>query len=376
MLFDVIWVVVGMAVLIFGAERLVTSAERLAHQFGMSTVLIGAVVVGLGTSLPEMLISGLAAARPNGLDLAAGNIVGSNIANLSLVLGVAILITPLKSVATDLRREWLAMLAGSLVLTFLAWDNGLSRGDGLVLAAAMVVALMLLVRWSRDIQIIEGGAELPGAAKKGPGVDEKMAAWMEKAKVQTSINLAGIRFRARLVLWREMAMALVALALTLWGADRLVEGATGIADRLGISGGLVGLTIVALGTSLPELATAIAAARHGNTELVIGNVLGSNLFNALAVGGIAGLVGDGAFTGNFRGSLWWMLATAIVAGGIANGLRGFDQFRPFRGRHRLLQWIGRCLARGDQIFCRWSQTRIAGTVLVAFYPAALILAGL
>ncbi|MYG92823.1 MAG: sodium:calcium antiporter, partial [Acidimicrobiia bacterium] len=121
MLVDAIWLVLGMAVLIFGAERLVTAAERLAYHWGMSTVLIGAVVVGLGTSLPEMLISGLAAARPEGLDLATGNIVGSNIANLSLVLGVSMVITPLKSVQVDLRREWLAMVAGSLVLVALAW---------------------------------------------------------------------------------------------------------------------------------------------------------------------------------------------------------------------------------------------------------------
>ncbi len=376
MLFDVIWVVVGMAVLIFGAERLVTSAERLAHHFGMSTVLIGAVVVGLGTSLPEMLISGLAAARPNGLDLAAGNIVGSNIANLSLVLGVAIMITPLKNVATDLRREWLAMLAGSFVLVFLAWDNGLSRGNGLVLAATMVVALMLLVRWSRDIQTLKESGDPSACTESGPVVSEEIAAWMEKVAVETSLKVLGIRFRMRLLLWRELAMALVSLLLTLWGADRLVDGATGIADRLGISGGMVGLTIVALGTSLPELATAIAAARHGNTELVIGNVLGSNLFNALAVGGIAGLVGDGAFTGNFRGSLTWMLGTAVVAGGIANGLRGFDRLCPFRGGNRLLRLTGLTLAKGDVVFSRWSQSRTAGLVLVVCYPTALALAGL
>ena len=376
MLLDVIWVVVGMAVLIFGAERLVTSAERLAHHFGMSTVLIGAVVVGLGTSLPEMLISGLAAARPNGLDLATGNIVGSNIANLSLVLGVAVLITPLRNVTTDLRREWLAMLAGSVVLVLLAWDNGLSRGNGLVLAVAMVMALYLLVRWSGDVQTIDRHDDRAPAGNNGADVSEKIALWMERARVETSLTVLGMRFRLRPLVWREILMAVGSLILTLWGADRLVDGATGIADRLGISGGLVGLTIVALGTSLPELATAIAAARHGATELVIGNVLGSNLFNALAVGGIAGLVGDGAFTGNFRGSLWWMLGTAVAAGGIANGLRGFDRLRPFHGGNRFLRLIGITLARGDRAFSRWSQSRIAGLALVACYPAALALAGL
>ena len=376
MLGDVIWVVVGMAVLIFGAERLVTAAERLAHHWGMSTVLIGAVVVGLGTSLPEMLISGLAAARPNGLDLATGNIVGSNIANLSLVLGVSIVIAPLKNVATDLRREWLAMLAGSSVLVVLAWNNALSRLNGVTLAVAMVLALMLLVRWSRDIHTIEGKAEAATPGDTGSAHAEEIEAWIEKVRVRTSVNLVGIRLRLSGALWKELVMAVVSLILTLGGADRLVEGATGIAERLNISGGLVGLTLVALGTSLPELATAVAAARHGNTELVIGNVLGSNLFNALAVGGIAGLVGDGVFTGDFRVSLLWMMGAAVAAGGIANGLRGFDRLRPFRGSNRVARVMGAALATGDKVLSRWSESRIAGVVLVAFYPTALLLAGL
>lgn len=376
MLGDLAWVVVGMAVLIFGAERLVTAAERLAHHWGMSTVLIGAVVVGLGTSLPEMLISGLAAARPNGLDLATGNIVGSNIANLSLVLGVSIIIAPLKNVVSDLRREWLAMLAGSFVLVVLAWNNALSRWNGVALAVAMTLALMLLVRWSKDLHSIEGQSGGRPSESDGSPPSEEVGEWMEKARVRTSLRIAGLHLRLRLPLWREMVMATVSLVLTLVGADRLVEGATGIADRLNISGGLVGLTLVALGTSLPELATGIAAARHGNTELVIGNVLGSNLFNALAVGGIAGLVGDGAFTGNFRGSLLWMMGAAVAAGGIANGLRGFDRLRPFRSSNPLLRLMGDALARGDVVFSRYSQSRIAGVVLVVFYPLALILAGL
>ena len=375
MLGDLVWVVVGMAVLIFGAERLVTSAERLAHHWGMSPVLIGAVVVGLGTSLPEMLISGLAAARPNGLDLAAGNIVGSNIANLSLVLGIAMIIAPLKNVQLDLRREWLAMLAGSFLLVVLAWNNALSRWNGIVLAAGMGVGLLLLYRWSLDVKVVNGDAADTTEKRNSPhsaGIQK----WKGKAEVVTAFRIVGFRLRLRLLLWREVLMALIALGLTLWGADRLVEGATGIADRLNISGGLVGLTLVALGTSLPELATAVVAARHGNTELVIGNVLGSNLFNALAVGGIAGLVGDGAFTANFRGSLLWMMGAAVTAGGIANGVRGFDRFLSARSPNRLFRMAGTALASGDVVFSRWSRSRTAGVALVMFYPMALMLAGL
>ena len=376
MLVDAIWLVLGMAVLIFGAERLVTAAERLAHHWGMSTVLIGAVVVGLGTSLPEMLISGLAAARPEGLDLAAGNIVGSNIANLSLVLGVSMVIAPLRSVQVDLRREWLAMVGGSLVLVVLAWNNALSRVNGVILIAGMVLALGLLVKWSRDPQLIEGGADGDPSGGEDAPLSGAILEWRDKVQAATSVGFLGRRFRLRLALWREILMAVVSLGLTLWGADRLVDGATGIAERLNISGGLVGLTLVALGTSLPELATAIAAARHGDNALVIGNVLGSNLFNALAVGGIAGVVGDGVFGGNFRGSLLWMLGAAVVAGGIANGLRGVDRLRIHQSPNRLLRMLGTSLARSDVFFSRWSRSRMAGWVLVVFYPMALVLAGL
>ena len=376
MLVDAIWLVVGMAVLILGAERLVTAAERLAHHWGMSTVLIGAVVVGLGTSLPEMLISGVAAARPAGLDLAAGNIVGSNIANLSLVLGVSMVITPLKNVQVDLRREWLAMVAGSFVLVVLAWNNALSRWNGVVLIAGMLLALMLLVKWSRDPRLIEEGTGGDLTKEGDTPHSANLAGWKEKVKVVTSVRFIGLGFRLRLTLWKEIMMAVVSLGLTLWGADRLVDGATGIADRLNISGGLVGLTLVALGTSLPELATAVAAARHGDNALVIGNVLGSNLFNALAVGGIAGVVGDGVFGSNFRGSLLWMLGAAVAAGGIANGLRGVDRLRIHQSSNRFLKMLATILARSDVRFNRWSRSRMAGWVLVVFYPLALVLAGL
>ena len=182
MLVDAIWLVLGMAVLIFGAERLVTAAERLAHHWGMSTVLIGAVVVGLGTSLPEMLISGLAAARPQGLDLATGNIVGSNIANLSLVLGVSMVIAPLKNVQVDLRREWLAMVAGSFVLVALAWNNALSRWNGVILIAGMVLALVLLVKWSRDPRLIEGGTDSDLTAEGDTAGSAAISGWRKRRR--------------------------------------------------------------------------------------------------------------------------------------------------------------------------------------------------
>ncbi len=314
------WVVVGGVVLIVGADRLVVAAKRLSHYWGISTVLIGAVVVGLGTSLPEMLISGVAAAQPEGLDLAVGNIVGSNIANLSLVLGVSLVLSPIRVATRSLRREWMAMWVGSALFVVLTWwGNDLHRWEGAILAIAMVGALVLLYVWSRDAEHNAVGAAEPDNRDRGGPVQPA----------------------------REILVALASLALTLAGADRFVFGATEIAEGIGVSGGFIGLTLVALGTSLPELATAVAAARRGDNELVLGNVLGSNLFNALAVGGVAGLVGNGAITENFenfQGSLLWMMGTALAAGGLVSS--------------------------------RWSKSRMGGIVLVAFYPMALLIARL
>ncbi len=312
-----VWVVVGGVVLIVGADRLVVAARRLSLHWGLSTVLVGAVVVGLGTSLPEMLISGVAAGQPEGLDLAIGNIVGSNIANLSLVLGISVVLSPLGVATRSLRREWMAMWSGSALFVILTWlGNDLRRWEGTVLALAMAGALVLLYRWSRDATDDPANATAPDNGDR-----------------ESSVRPV-----------KEIFMALVSLVLTLAGADRFVFGATEVAEEIGVSGGLIGLTLVALGTSLPELATAVAAARRGDHELILGNVLGSNLFNALAVGGVAGLVGDGMFAADFSVSLLWMMGTALTAGGL--------------------------------ISSPWARRRMGGVLLVAFYPMALIMAGL
>jgi cation:H+ antiporter len=256
----------------------------------MSSILIGAVVVGLGTSLPEMLVSGLAANRPGGMDLALGNVVGSNVANLSLVLGLSITISPIVNPRVVMRREGALMLASGVVLTFMAWDASLSRVEGFVLLALMAAVLVLLVRWSKtDTSAI---------------VEAEVAEFADgEGEVRTG---------------REVIIALAALALTLAGARLLVVGAEGLALRFGISEGLIGLTLVAIGTSLPELATAVAAARRHENDIVLGNVLGSNLFNTLAVAGVSGVVGGRhPFTTDFSTPLVVMLAigalTAVIA---------------------------------------------------------------
>ena len=287
MLSDLLFILAGFALLSFAADRLVVAAARLAAKFGLSTVLIGAVVVGLGTSLPEMLVSGLAAARPGGIDFALGNIVGSNVANLALVLGVSALISPIARQPRTITREGGLMLLGSVLMAGLAFNNTLSRAEGAILVVGLVGALALIVHWSRTGAVADLDLE-------------------EELHETAGINTG-----------REAFLAIVSLSLTLLGADLLVRGARAVAETIGISDAVISLTLVAIGTSLPELATAIAAARRNENDLVLGNVLGSNIFNALGVGGVAGLVGNSATDVSFQRPLLVMLAVTVLTGVLA-----------------------------------------------------------
>ncbi len=252
-------IAIGVVVLWRGADEFVTGAARLAVVFKISPIIVGAVIVGFGTSAPEMLVSAFAASSGDN-DVGIGNIIGSNIANLSLILGAAALIIPISIGSGVLRRE-APLSAGAAVLFAILVRNGISTVEGLVLFGALVFALLGLLRSGNNEELAEEVAELT------EGIE--------------------------LVAGNELKRTLIGLAFTVSGAWVLVWGAIDIADRIGVSGGFIGVTLVAIGTSLPELVTTIAAAKQGEDELIVGNLLGSNLFNSLAVGGIVGLLGDG-----------------------------------------------------------------------------------
>ncbi|HSL56766.1 MAG TPA: calcium/sodium antiporter [Acidimicrobiales bacterium] len=263
MLLDLVLVAVGVALLAKAADEFVVGAARIAIAARLSPVLVGAVIVGFGTSAPEMLVSGIAAANEDA-EIGVGNIVGSNVANLTLVLGAAALIVPVTILGTTLRREAPLMVAAVVLFGVLVQD-GLDTTEGLFLLAALVVSLGLIVYWGRTNPESELTAE-----------------------VEEFLDGEGTH-----PLPREALRTLLGLIGTVIGAQLLVEGAVGIADELGLSGGFVGFTLVAIGTSLPELVTAIAAARKGEVDLIVGNLLGSNIFNALAVGAVVGIIGAG-----------------------------------------------------------------------------------
>ena len=275
MVLALILLVVGIVILTFAADHFVEGAVSVADVFNISPVVVGALVIGFGTSLPEMLVSGVAAVQGDA-DLGVGNVLGSNVANMTLVLGIAALIAVISIDTLTSRRE-LPLCVGSVLLFAVFVQDGFRRWEGVVLAVALVATLLWLLRNAHhhDLESPAQEHEPKGAMASG---------------VRTVVGLTG----------------------TVGGAWLLVEGATSLADEVGLTGGFVGLTLVAIGTSLPEMVTAVVAARRGETDLIIGNLLGSNIFNSLAVGAVLGLLGPGPLEDNNLAGLATIIMISVV----------------------------------------------------------------
>ena len=265
----------GVAALVTGAEFLVRGAARIAARFGISTLVIGLTVVAFGTSSPEMAVSA-AAALGGQPDIALGNVIGSNIFNILVVLGLSSLVAPVV-VAREVIREQTPIMIGVSVLMLLFALNGLiGRGEGVFLFAGILIYTIVLVWRSRRESLAAPMAE----PMLGTGPDED--------------EVAALRRGQRPGLLRPVLTALMGLALLVVGSNLLVEGATAIAVLFGVSELVIGLTIVAAGTSLPEVATSVVAAIRGERDMAVGNIIGSNIFNTLAIlGAAATLAPDG-----------------------------------------------------------------------------------
>ena len=257
--------IAGLGILAWSADRFVIGASGLAQSFSLSPMVIGLTIVAFGTSAPEMLVSTMAAWQGNS-GIAIGNAIGSNITNMSLVLGVAALILPLSVHSQTLNREFPLMFLVMLVALAFLWDSVLSRLDGLLL----LTGLIALIGWTIHL------------ARNAPTDDPIGVDFTTEMPEKTSISN---------VSW----LLLSGLMLLLISSKILVWGAVGIAETLGVSDLVIGLSIVAVGTSLPELAATVAAVRKGEHDMAVGGIVGSNLFNILAVLGIAGVVGPGGF---------------------------------------------------------------------------------
>jgi cation:H+ antiporter len=253
-------ILAGLALLVWSADRFVEGSAATAGHFGMPPLLIGMVVVGFGTSAPEMVVSALAASQGNP-GLALGNAYGSNITNIALILGITAVIAPIAVHSQVMRKELPILALVTLAAAWLLFDGELSRLD----ATGLLVLFALVLGWS-----------IWSGMRK---TDDVFATEMD---AELATHPMPIR--------NAMLWLVVGLVLLIISSRILVWGAVDLATRFGVSDLVIGLTIVAIGTSLPELASSIIAARKGEHDLALGNILGSNLFNTLAVVGIAGSI--------------------------------------------------------------------------------------
>ncbi len=256
----IILILCGLLLLGVGAEGLVRGSSSIALRMGVTPLVVGLTIVAMGTSSPELIVS-LQAALGGSSDMALGNIVGSNICNIALILGVAALVRPLQVSSILLQREVPVMIAVTLVLAVLLRDGVLGRVDGAALVTGAVVYTVVIYRSARRDRNAEVAAEFTN----------------ELPKTQPS--------------WQRATLLVVGgLAGLVIGANILVSGAVVIAQALGMSQLVIGLTVIAVGTSLPELATSVVAARRNDADVAFGNVLGSNILNILLILGVIAMI--------------------------------------------------------------------------------------
>ncbi|WP_084039460.1 calcium/sodium antiporter [Demequina sp. NBRC 110053] len=311
MLVPIIATLLGLAALAWSADKFVAGAASVAKYLGMAPLLIGMIVIGFGTSAPELVVSAFAAAGGDP-ELALGNAFGSNIANIGLILAITALLLPIIVKRGILRRELPLLLVVTLVAWLLLSDGTLSTGD----AGVLLILLAVLLTW----QILSARQ-----AEADPLVHD----------VEESTDLRGMSRKAA---WTWLIVGLVLLVIS---SRVLVWGAVEIAEALGWSDLVIGLTVVAIGTSAPELASAIIAVRRGENDLALGNVIGSNLFNTLGVVGIAGLIAPATVSSEllYRDIPMVALMTVLV---LAFGFRWRRDGRINRleGAVLLALWIG------------------------------------
>ena len=254
MILQIAYIIAGVVLVLRGADRLTDGAVALAERMSIPQMVIGLTIVAVGTSAPEFCVS-LVSALKGTADLAVGNVVGSNIFNTLLITGVAAMVAPMTVLPSTVRKDVPVAVAASFLLAAMVLVDGrLSRLDAALLAVGLVAFMWLTLRGAR------GGASEEPTAPKGYGVG------------------------------KSVLLLVAGLACLVLGSNLFVDGATSVAGALGVSQAVIGLTVVAGGTSLPELATSVVAARKGNSGIAIGNVLGSNVMNILLILGGAGLV--------------------------------------------------------------------------------------
>ena len=292
----------GFVMLIKGADWFVDSASSIAAKFGIPELVIGLTIVAMGTSAPEAAVSISATVKGNA-DITIGNIVGSNILNVLVILGAASLIVPIAVSVSTIRYEMPFMIAISGLLLLLGLDGTITRIDGLILIAAFISYLVYLF-----VQAKRGRADVEERPKE-------------------------------VVIWKAILFLLIGLAMIILGSNFTVDAASKIASTFGMSERFIGLTVVALGTSLPELFTSVLAARKGNADIAIGNIVGSNVFNILFVVGLSSMVINVPYQAKFIIDMCIAIASALML-----------LLLCILGRKKLKRWGGAMMLLGYAVY--------------------------
>lgn len=284
---DWILVVAGLALLGGGGEALVRGASGIALLARLSPAIVGLTIVAAGTSAPELVVSVQAALSGNA-GIAVGNVVGSNIFNIAAIVGLTTVLLPLRIAKSTVTFEWPIMMLASVQLFLLARDGTMDRLEGGFFVACFLVFMAYAIRSGSEVSPVEADA----------GDELVTASFGKKGATAAALNVVAI---------------LIGVGLLAFGSDLLVRGAVGIASAFGISDAVIGLTVVAAGTSTPELVTSLVAARRGRDDMALANAVGSNIFNVLGILGITAIVSPLSVPSEImHRDVWWMLASSAI----------------------------------------------------------------
>lgn len=311
MLLNALWIVVGVVLVLWGADRLTEGAVAVAERLRVPQIVIGLTIVALGTSMPELCVSVVSALKGTP-DLAVGNVVGSNIFNALLIVGVAALVAPMTILRSTVFKDVPCALVASVVLLMMCQNDWIiTRLDGAILFVFFLVFMQLTIKGATSAQPAPQAVQ-DQAAGKAQAAEKAQDQAAEKDQTQGAEENEASAGKRPMKGWLAGLWMVVGLAALIGGSNLFVGGATEVARALSVSDAVIGLTIVAGGTSLPELATSVVAAKKGNSGIAIGNVLGSNVLNILFILGLTGMISPMHIEGITNVDLYMMLVSTIM----------------------------------------------------------------
>lgn len=314
MAINIVLLVLGVIIVLKGADWLTDGAVNIATRFGVSQMVIGLTIVAMGTSMPEFCVSMVSALKGTP-DLAVGNVVGSSTLNTLLIVGCSALVAPIMVKRSSVKRDIPFAVVASLLMLLFCLDGAIGRVDAAVLFAGFCLFMFVTLKYAKTTEehaatVATSGAAMATAAAASTSVPETPTSQTSAPKASTSQPSAPEASVASML--KAVVMLVVGLLCLIVGSNMFVDNASFVASSLGVSDAVIGLTIVAGGTSLPELATSMVSAKKGNSDIAIGNVIGSNVFNILMIIGITGLVKPMHIAGITTLDLIMMLASMLL----------------------------------------------------------------